>query len=72
MNDPATANGWSFYQMSFDPRDRSRSGIEAVRDPGVSWVFLGFVLVSVGVPIMVNVDPWLRRRKLNQKKGAAS
>jgi ResB-like family protein len=70
VNDPAEVSGWTLYQSTFDPKDPSYSGLEAVHDPGIPWVFAGFALVSLGVPYMVNIAPWLRRRQ--QQKGGQS
>lgn len=49
VNSPMRHGDWTFYQVSFDPRDPRYSGLEAVRDPGARWVFLGFLLVAAGV-----------------------
>lgn len=49
VNQPLSYGGWRLYQASFDPRDPTYSGITAVRDPGVPWVFLGFALICSGV-----------------------
>jgi hypothetical protein len=72
VNAPITVSGWTFYQSNYDPRDPTYSGLEAVRDPGIPWVFAGFLLVCVGVPYMVNLAPWLRRREQNAGKEARS
>ena len=61
VNDPFTFGGWTFYQVNFDPKDPTYSGLEAVRDPGVSWVFLGFGLISAGVAYMFYVENRLKR-----------
>jgi cytochrome c biogenesis protein ResB len=63
VNDPFQFQGWTFYQVNYDPRDPTYSGLEAVRDPGVTWVFLGFGLISLGVCYLFYVEPRLRRRK---------
>jgi len=63
VNDPFRFQGWTFYQVNYDPRDPTYSGLEAVRDPGVPWVFLGFGLISLGVCYLFYVEPRLRRRK---------
>jgi hypothetical protein len=63
VNDPFTFGGWTFYQANYDPRDPTYSGIEAVRDPGVPWVFLGFALISAGVIYMFYLEARLRRRQ---------
>jgi len=69
VNDPFTFNGWTFYQVNYDPKDPTYSGLEAVRDPGVSWVFLGFGLISAGVVYMFYVESRLKRpgRKAAQR-----
>jgi cytochrome c biogenesis protein ResB len=61
VNEPLSFGGWTLYQADFDPRDRTYSGIDAVRDPGVSWVFLGFLLITAGVIWMSYVDRRLQR-----------
>ncbi|HSB18581.1 MAG TPA: hypothetical protein VLD85_01090 [Anaeromyxobacteraceae bacterium] len=35
--------------------------MEAVRDPGVNWVFLGFGLISLGVFYMFYVESRLKK-----------
>ena len=69
VNDPFTFAGWTLYQVNYNPNDPTYSGIEAVYDPGVSWVFLGFFLISLGVFFMFYVEP---RLKAAAKKTAAS
>ncbi|HET6922776.1 MAG TPA: cytochrome c biogenesis protein ResB, partial [Anaeromyxobacteraceae bacterium] len=63
VNEPFAFGGWTFYQANYDPKDPTYSGLEAVRDPGVPWVFLGFALISVGVIYMFYVETRLARRK---------
>ena len=62
VNDPLTFNGWTLYQVNFNPEDPTYSGLEAVYDPGVFWVFSGFGLISLGVFYMFYVEPLLKRR----------
>jgi hypothetical protein len=62
VNDPMTFNGWTLYQVNYNPADPTYSGLEAVYDPGVSWVFLGFFLICVGVFFMFYVEPRLSAR----------
>lgn len=64
VNDPFTFGGWTFYQVNYDPKDPTYSGLEAVRDPGVSWVFLGFGLISLGVFYMFYVETRLKRARV--------
>jgi hypothetical protein len=62
VNEPFTFNGWTFYQANYNPEVPTYSGIEAVYDPGVSWVFTGFALICLGVVWMMYVEPRLRRK----------
>jgi ResB-like family protein len=66
VNAPLTVFGWTFYQNSYQPAGgpgHMMSGLEAVHDPGVPWVFTGFFLISVGVAYMFYVEPRLKARK---------
>ncbi len=60
VNDPFTFGGWTLYQVNYNPEEPNYSGLEAVSDPGVSWVFLGFTLICLGVAYMFYVEPRLR------------
>jgi hypothetical protein len=60
VNDPFEFGGWMLYQVNYNPEDPTYSGLEAVRDPGVLWVFVGFALICVGVTYMLYVEPRLR------------
>jgi hypothetical protein len=62
VNDPVSLNGWTLYQVNYNPQDPTYSGIEAVYDPGVLWVFTGFALICLGVFYMFYVEPRLKRR----------
>ncbi|MGI5862341.1 MAG: cytochrome c biogenesis protein ResB [Myxococcales bacterium] len=63
VNDPIRVGDWMLYQVNYDPNDPKYSGLEAVRDPGVSWVFAGFGFMFFGVIYMIYVSPRLRRRE---------
>jgi hypothetical protein len=60
VNDPFEFAGWTLYQVNYNPDDPTYSGLEAVRDPGVLWVFVGFVLICIGVVYMLYVEPRMR------------
>ncbi|HET8540390.1 MAG TPA: cytochrome c biogenesis protein ResB [Anaeromyxobacter sp.] len=62
VNEPMTYGGWTLYQVNYNPEDPTYSGLEAVYDPGVSWVFLGFFLICLGVAWMFYVEPRLKRK----------
>lgn len=61
VNDPMTFAGWVLYQVNYNPEDPSYSGLEAVYDPGVSWVFTGFALICLGIFYMFYVEPRLKK-----------
>lgn len=63
VNDPMSHNGWTLYQVNYNPEDPTYSGLEAVYDPGVAWVFLGFTLICIGVFYMFYVEPRLKQQK---------
>ncbi len=67
VNDPFTYRGWTFYQVNYDPKDPSYSGLEAVRDPGVNWVFLGFALICAGVFYMFYLEARLKLSRVPPK-----
>lgn len=61
VNDPLSFENWTLYQVNYNPKDPTYSGIEAVYDPGVAWVFTGFALISFGVFFAFYVKPFLIR-----------
>jgi hypothetical protein len=67
VNAPLSTFGWTFYQNSYQPPERAGrwvTGLEAVYDPGVPWVFTGFALICLGVAYMFYVEPRFRGRKV--------
>ncbi len=62
VNDPMSLDGWTLYQVNYNPEDPTYSGLEAVYDPGVAWVFFGFFLISLGVFWMFYVEPRLKKK----------
>jgi hypothetical protein len=62
VNDPMTYGGWTLYQVNYRPEDPTYSGLEAVYDPGVFWVFLGFGLICLGVFYMFYLEPRFKAR----------
>jgi hypothetical protein len=59
VNDPMSFANWTLYQVNYNPKDPTYSGLEAVYDPGVRWVFLGFVLICIGVFHLFYIAPRL-------------
>ena len=71
VNEPFDFGGWTLYQVNYNPDDPTYSGLEAVRDPGVLWVFVGFGLICVGVFYMLYVEPRLRGGGIDRRAPAA-
>lgn len=63
VNEPVDFGGWTLYQVNYNPQDPTYSGLEAVHDPGVPWVFTGFALICLGVAYMFYVEPRLKGRR---------
>jgi ResB-like family len=72
VNDPFEFGGWTLYQVNFNPEDPTYSGLEAVRDPGVLWVFVGFGLICIGVFYMLYVEPRLRGGGIERRAPSAT
>jgi hypothetical protein len=67
VNDPLSFASWTLYQVNYDPKNPRYSGLEAVYDPGVRWVFTGFVLIFIGVFIVFYIKKYLTT---DPRKGA--
>ncbi len=72
VNDPLDFAGWTLYQVNYNPEDPTYSGLEAVRDPGVPWVFTGFALICIGVAYMFYVEPRLRGGGIERPAGPSA
>ena len=59
VNDPLSYQGFMFYQSNFRKDDPTYSGIQVVRDPGLGVVFLGFIMMSIGVIFIYYIRPRL-------------
>ncbi|MFA6384714.1 MAG: cytochrome c biogenesis protein ResB [Candidatus Omnitrophota bacterium] len=49
VNSPLEYRGYSFYQARYDSAGLSWTGLDVVYDPGVKIVFLGFILLNLGI-----------------------
>jgi len=56
VNSPFTYKGYTFYQSGFNPGDPSWTSLQVVRDPGVSLVYAGFLMMIVGMMIVFGVQ----------------
>ncbi|MDP1854049.1 MAG: cytochrome c biogenesis protein ResB [Candidatus Omnitrophota bacterium] len=63
VNFPLKFNGYSFFQSSYDRENLSWSGLQINKDPGVSVVYTGFLLLLLGLSIIFYVNPLVRRKK---------
>ena len=59
VNSPAVFKGYTFYQSG----SMQEPALEVVRDPGVFWVFLGFVFLNAG--IIINFVQRTKKNKLS-------
>ncbi|MFQ5964458.1 MAG: cytochrome c biogenesis protein ResB [Candidatus Scalinduaceae bacterium] len=62
VNDPLKYKGYVFYQSSYDPEGERYTGLQVTRNPGLSVVYSGFILLCVGVVFIFYVKPFLRRK----------
>jgi hypothetical protein len=63
VNDPLHYGGYNFYQSNFKKEDPTYSGISVVRDPGLIVVWIGLVMVSIGMIFIYYVKPALVQRR---------
>lgn len=49
VNRPFRWNGYTFYQQSYDPRYPRWTGLKVVKDPGTKFVFMGLLLLNMGI-----------------------
>lgn len=59
VNDPLAYNGYMFYQSNFRKDDPTYSGIQVIRDPGLVIVFIGSVMMALGVIFIYYIRPRL-------------
>jgi cytochrome c biogenesis protein ResB len=53
VNIPLEYRGYSFYQARYDSQTLQWTGLDVVHDPGVGIVFLGFILLNLGIVMIV-------------------
>lgn len=49
VNCPLKYKGYTFYQSNYNPEELTWTGLQVVKDPGVGWVFFGFILLNGGL-----------------------
>jgi len=63
VNSPLKLKGYTFYQTGYNPDDLSWTSLEVVHDPGVPFVYAGFILLIGGLFIVFYLNPWLKARE---------
>ncbi len=61
VNEPLRFGGYAFFQFSYDTDALSWSELQVVKDPGVSVVYAGFILLILGLVTIFYVNPLIRR-----------
>ncbi|MCK9594535.1 MAG: cytochrome c biogenesis protein ResB [Candidatus Omnitrophica bacterium] len=51
VNSPCEFKGYTFYQSGYDAGRLDWTALDVVKDPGVFWVFIGFILLNFGIII---------------------
>ncbi|MHC4844721.1 MAG: cytochrome c biogenesis protein ResB [Planctomycetota bacterium] len=65
VNEPLSWAGFKFYQSNYRKDDPTWTGLQVVKDPGLSVVFVGFVMLALGLTWVYTVRPWLLKRRLH-------
>ena len=62
VNRPLKYAGWTIYQSFYDNIHESWSGLEIAKDPGIPFIYLGFLVISAGVLFGFYIRPILTRK----------
>jgi len=65
VNSPLKIGRYTLYQVSYDPETEATSMLEVHHDPGIPLVFIGFVLLPLGLTYAFYVKPLLDRKAGN-------
>ena len=63
VNNPLRYKGYSFYQYDYDHRELRYTVLQVVKDPGVPSVYVGFVLLMLGLTLTFVVVPLTKQAK---------
>lgn len=55
VNHPFRFNGYKIYQSKYDPVGWQWSGFELVRDPGIPFVYCGFIFLALGFTLWIGL-----------------
>ena len=62
VNEPMKIGRYTLYQVSYDPETEAISSLDVTYDPGVPLVFIGFILMPLGMAFTFYVKPFLNRK----------
>lgn len=68
VNKPLRYKGYNIYQSSYDREREMYSVLEISRDPGIRFVYLGFLIISAGVVFTFYFRPLLLKRRSAKKR----
>ncbi len=68
VNDPLRYKGYALYQSSYDTEGLSWSGLQVKKDPGVPFVYAGFLIQISGMVVIFYVNPLLRKARHDRAK----
>jgi len=68
VNSPLRVGRYTLYQLSYDPETERTSTLEVVYDPGVTLVFIGFVLMPLGIAFVFYVQPLLKKKRRSESE----
>ncbi len=60
VNDPAARGSWRIYQFGYDERFPDRTLLRLTRDPGIPIIYLGFLLLCIGVTARLWLWRWIK------------
>jgi len=64
VNEPLHWAGFKFYQSNYRKDDPTWTGLQVVKDPGLPVVYIGFLMLALGLTWVYTVRPWLLKRRL--------
>jgi cytochrome c biogenesis protein ResB len=62
VNHPLKYKGYTLYQSTYDSDRLNWTGLQVVKDPGVGWVFVGFVFLNIGLVVTYSVKLKSKRK----------
>jgi len=60
VNEPLSFSGYTLFQSTYDSQALNWSGLKIVKDPGVAVIYLGFLMLMLGLVLIFYVQPLIR------------